>query len=417
MLKSYLIHQPLSKDMALRLLSCAITSIRILTIVSYTFAFNMFGSPIVRPQSISQHFHSSFVYKINHPRNNSVGKEKMKIAVSSIRRLSVEYSYSSLSSAPETTKREIMNDCLYRISECNRKPKNTSFLDFIVDDCVVGKVTSKVAKCLCDANNAGDAIFQINSSRNDPESAVLLLTDAAGDCCESRTASVMSIMNNLRSRGIVTGWRDELYPVSKGFYNEPLFLVERAAASYLGALQYGVHINGIVQEGNGIEKMWIARRSKTKSKYPGMLDHIVAGGQPVGISLFENVIKECMEEAGIEKDTAMNARPASAISYEDFTKIDHHDEIDGIVDRVILFNYDLELPKQFEPVAVDGEVESFFLWGVDELFESMHKDYYDPIKPNCYLVIIDYLMRKGYILPDTPGYLDVLRELRSGHCA
>eukprot|EP00984_Skeletonema_dohrnii_P003890 scaffold1339_cov129-Skeletonema_dohrnii-CCMP3373.AAC.1 len=30
--------------------------------------------------------------------------------------------------------------------------------------------------------------------------------------------------------------------------------------------------------------MWMARRSKTKSKFPSMLDHIVAGGQPAGLS-------------------------------------------------------------------------------------------------------------------------------------
>jgi hypothetical protein len=36
-----------------------------------------------------------------------------------------------------------------------------------------------------------------------------------------------------------------------------------------------------------------------------------------------------------------------------------------------------------------------------------------PSSPNCYPVIIDYLLRKGHVSPDVPGYLDVLRELRS----
>ena len=56
--------------------------------------------------------------------------------------------------------------------------------------------------------------------------------------------------------------------------------------------------------------MWMARRSPTKSKYPNMLDHIVAGGQPVGIGLMDNVVKECMEEAGIPEDvTRAGIRP------------------------------------------------------------------------------------------------------------
>lgn len=46
----------------------------------------------------------------------------------------------------------------------------------------------------------------------------------------------------------------------------------------------------------------------------------------------------------------------------------------------------------------------------------MKPNYYDPIKPNCYIVIIDFLLRHGYISPDIPGYLDIVRELRSGQC-
>jgi hypothetical protein len=81
-----------------------------------------------------------------------------------------------------------------------------------------------------------------------------------------------------------------------------------------------------------------------------------------------------------------------------------------------LFNYDLYLPESFQPQPVDGEVEEFFLWTVDEILQSMASDYHDPIKPNCYIVIIDFLLRHGYVSPDVPGYLDIVRELRSGFC-
>ena len=36
----------------------------------------------------------------------------------------------------------------------------------------------------------------------------------------------------------------------------------------------------------------------------GMLDHIVAGGLPHGITPMDNVIKECEEEASIPEDLA-----------------------------------------------------------------------------------------------------------------
>ena len=144
---------------------------------------------------------------------------------------------------------------------------------------------------------------------------------------------------------------------------------------------------------------------------PGMLDHIVAGGVPFGLSLMDNVVKECMEEAGIpEHLVRAGIRPAGAISYATY-----NNRTDTVT-RAVLFNYDLDLPTDFVPTAVDGEVEEFFLWSIDELFASMASEDRDPIKPNCYVVIIDYLMRAGYLSPEVPGYLDVLRELRSGEC-
>jgi hypothetical protein len=42
---------------------------------------------------------------------------------------------------------------------------------------------------------------------------------------------------------------------------------------------YGVHINGFVVDSNGKKYLWVAKRSMEKQTFPGMLDHIVAGGQ------------------------------------------------------------------------------------------------------------------------------------------
>jgi isopentenyldiphosphate isomerase len=217
-------------------------------------------------------------------------------------------------------------------------------------------------------------------------------------------------MRQLRDDGVIKGWRDELYPVADSFYDEPVFLMERAAVPLLGVLEYGVHVNGLVQASEG-PRMWIARRSRTKSKYPGMLDHLVAGGQPAGLSLMENVIKECGEEAGVPEDLARaGIQSTGAISYESW------DPKSSRISRAVLFNYDLYLPSEFKPTAVDGEVEEFFLWTIEDVKKSMALDFSDPIKPNCYVVIIDYLLRMGHVSPDTPGYLDVLRELRGGDC-
>lgn len=38
-------------------------------------------------------------------------------------------------------------------------------------------------------------------------------------------------------------------------------------------------------------------------------------------------------------------------------------------------------------------------------------------KDNCNLVILDFLLRHGYLTPDMPGYLALLAGLRSGDCS
>jgi len=306
----------------------------------------------------------------------------------------------------------LMDHMLFRINECNNMPNDINLVDFVVDGQKLGKVTPKVADRLC---NTSPSIFQMADS-----SSPLTLGKSAGNNTESRTKAVASVMEELRDSGYITGWRDELYPVANNFDNvkSPVFLIERAAASLLGVMEYGVHINGLVipEDDNKEVRMWMARRSKTKSKFPSFLDHIVAGGQPAGLSLMDNVIKECEEEAGIPEElTKRGIKPAGVISYENYGGR-LKDEGEGVMNRVVLFCFDLMLPEDFVPTANDGEVESFFTWSLEDISQSMHPEYDDPIKPNCYPVIIDYMLREGHISPDSPKYLEIVRRLRSGPC-
>lgn len=74
----------------------------------------------------------------------------------------------------------------------------------------------------------------------------------------------------------LNGWRNEHYSVQAKFGQKALFSMERAAVSLFGIKGYGCHINGYVRDENGVYKMWIARRSKTKQTYPGKLDNFVS---------------------------------------------------------------------------------------------------------------------------------------------
>jgi hypothetical protein len=128
-----------------------------------------------------------------------------------------------------------------------------------------------------------------------------------------RTAAVGRVLRSLAEDGVITGWRDEAYPVGGQWGGPYAFEIERAAAAFLGCRAYGVHINGFVRDGS-VVKLWIATRADDRPVCPGQLDNMIAGGQPVGLTLKENVIKEAGEEAGVPEHLARAAIPVGAIT-------------------------------------------------------------------------------------------------------
>jgi isopentenyldiphosphate isomerase len=222
------------------------------------------------------------------------------------------------------------------------------------------------------------------------------------DNFEARGAAMAEPLGALREAGEFPGWRGEYYPVMPEWDDAPLMRVERATCPWLGARSWGVHVNGFLRRDDGLH-MWVARRARDKPTYPGMLDNMVAGGQPIGIGLMENVIKECAEEADIPPAIAALARAVGTISYchqfEDGVKPDQQ------------FCYDLELPADFTPRNTDGEVESFELWPIGRVAETVRQTF--DFKFNCNLVIIDFLIRHGLIDADgEPDYAALCLGLR-----
>jgi len=218
---------------------------------------------------------------------------------------------------------------------------------------------------------------------------------------EARSEAVAEALLALKAEGLVRGWRNEPYPVGTDFYAPPLMQMERAAVPLFGVRAYGVHINGFVGEGEDL-KLWVGKRAANKQTAPGKLDHIVAGGQPMGLSLMENVIKESAEEAGMEAALARQARPVGLVSY-----ITERSE--GLRND-ICFAYDIVLPDSFVPHNTDGEIESFSLWPIAEVRRRMAER--EDFKFNVALVNIDFLIRHGHLSPDEPGYVDLAEGLR-----
>jgi len=219
----------------------------------------------------------------------------------------------------------------------------------------------------------------------------------------ARTAAVDGALRALRREGMFPSWRDEAFPVGTGFAAPPAFMMERAAVPRFGVRAYGVHLNGFVRDGARI-LMWVARRALDRAMAPGKLDQIVAGGQPAGLSLRRNLIKECGEEASIPPELAAGAVGVGAVSY-------CTERAEGLR-RDVEFIYDLELPPDFVPVNTDGEVAAFELWPIETVAERVRDS--DDFKFNCALVVIDFLIRHGLIEPDHPEYETLIRGLRGG---
>ena len=227
--------------------------------------------------------------------------------------------------------------------------------------------------------------------------------DAALDTPAKRTAAVRDFLLGLRGRGHFKGlWRDEPYPVTWQWGRPPLMEIERAAAPWFGVRAFGPHLTGYVRRADGLH-VWVPRRSYDKPTFPGQLDNTVAGGQPAGIGLRDNLIKECAEEASIPRSLAEQARAVGYVSYWNQTGPQLKPDI--------MVCFDLELPEDFTPRANDGEVHSFELWPVQRVFETV-RDTFD-FKYNCNLVLIDFFVRHGLFAADDPDFIRIVRELKA----
>ena len=221
------------------------------------------------------------------------------------------------------------------------------------------------------------------------------------DDFHGRSEALARVGEALGREGLVTPPMGEPYPVTPAGREQALCVMDRAVAAFFGVRAFGQHLNGYVRTSEGIY-MWVGRRARDRLIFPGRLDNMVAGGLPWGVSLAENLEKECMEEAGVPAELARQAVPVGLVSYNRVAERGYRPDV--------LYCYDLELSPGFEPQNTDGEVESFSLLPLEEVARLVRET--DEFKLNCNLVIVDFLIRHGYIEPHDPEYLALATGLR-----
>ena len=227
-------------------------------------------------------------------------------------------------SATETDNDRKIKSFIQRVKELNFCSTPSIFLPLKINGLTYGYLPRKLEILLL--TKFSDKFMLVKDSTS--ENLVLTLSPIVyAMSLWDRTAAIANVTGELRRMGLINGWRDELLPVTDSFSNNPAFLIERAAIHLFGMKAYGIHVNGIVRDtttGN-VTKLWVGKRSSTKATFPGMFDHIVAGGLPYGINPINNVIKECSEEANIPAKLACRAQAVGAVSY---SNIDEEGRLD-----------------------------------------------------------------------------------------
>lgn len=285
---------------------------------------------------------------------------------------------------------------------------------------------------LCKADT-GESIFQYGKFTN--ESGVSkdalrlnieiqsLQNPCQEEMFERRTAALDIVTNQLISSGVISHKHSDNYPVSPFSEHDDLVTpqklahVNRSTAPYIGIDSVGVHLHCYVcqHQNDGcstIKGLWLAKRASTKSHHPNFWDPTVAGGQPVNLSLYENIIKEAHEEAGVPSEWLNLDGVASETKFTDHT----HDPItittakpDGsCLKRSLYYSFDLQVPADWTPTAVDGEVSEFKLYSVKELAEELR--FGNSVRPAMRSVLLDFMIRHGLWREDDLGQLEELRN-------
>src|SRR5512145_2227097 len=216
----------------------------------------------------------------------------------------------------------------------------------------------------------------------------LLLVDRGMDQLR-RTECLARAAAGLRDAGLVTGWRDELLPVTAMPRGPVLAAIERAACRPLGIATTAVHLNAYTEDGDVI----VARRAAHKQIDPGCWDNLVGGMVPHGETLEQALEREAWEEAGIELDRIEVHRGRAFSLMRPVPEGLQHETIHV---------YDATLAANMEPRNQDGEVDAIETRPVADVVDAIERDEFTL---ESALVMIESLTRRWGIATTHGLYL------------
>lgn len=195
----------------------------------------------------------------------------------------------------------------------------------------------------------------------------------------TRSALLHEAALRLHDAGLVWGWRNELLDVRPDPDAAPLATIERCACRALGITTIAVHLNAFTPDG----RLWIARRAAHKQIDPGLLDNLVGGMVPAGETESAALLREGMEEAGLD----LAPHPLARGGRVRVTRV----VPEGYQSELVQV-FDTTLPAKVQPRNQDGEVAEIKVRDVDSVLAAIERDEFTL---ESALVTLDTLMRRA----------------------
>lgn len=174
------------------------------------------------------------------------------------------------------------------------------------------------------------------------------------------TSQAMQVAaRRLHEAGIVRTWRSELVDVRTDD-GRTVAAVERAACRTLGIATRSVHLNAFRPDG----WMWVARRASHKLNDPGQWDNLVGGMIAAGELDIQALEREAYEEAALRLEHMHPVR-GSQLRVQRMVP-------DGLMIETIHV-FDVQLPEDFAPVNLDGEVAGFETWPLESVLDALER--------------------------------------------
>ena len=191
---------------------------------------------------------------------------------------------------------------------------------------------------------------------------------------------------------------DDWLPVGQERWTNPLFQVHRFYGACIGIRRESVMLHAYEDD-----KMWLAVRGAGVDDSVGCYDMIVSGCMTIGQTTHDALLHEGEEECGLTDDVMHAVKRGAELHTM------YHNSA-GFIQDEIFHVFDINTKNGFVPQVVKKmEVDHFELLPMDEVIRLVEKT--DRVKAQISYILVDFLIRYGYLKSDMPAYEQIMEEL------